>query len=589
MLMTFVALTVLWIAAGLGLYAASKWEVPARAQAENDYLAERMSIAEADLNTLGHLFDELNGRLAALSNLPGLAEPNDQSAPWQSEFIRSIASPNGQDFAWSSAATWSLATGKARSLFQGPEAPPTEAFIPAFNKAVAKLGENPDGSQLHLSTVESGGRQWLAAFRGIFKGGRLVSVVQAVIDAKQIAPKLRISNAYLVSLENRLLFARTKPSMSEENKAHFFEAKDLPNYRTQRLRLTIPCLNSRWFLVVDTPEEDVVSSHEVLAVRQTVKGAKLLLLSIAISLSTIIVITSRNRSVLRQKISELKTELEIKNKALLQTSKMETLGELSAGIAHEIKNPIQFVGDNLGFFQKYVASTRSLVEALKDLSQENAELHSMLAKTNLSKTALETAMAEQALTECQGGLDQIKSIVRSLKDFSHPGQQQRKACQLSRIIENSVNLCSHEWKPVAKLNLNVEEDSDGLFCNEAEMTQVLVNLVVNAAHAIQTNSEPKSAGIITIRTFCEGSEKILEVEDNGGGIPTDVQEKIFQQFFTTKEVGVGTGLGLFLTAQIISRHGGSIRFETEQGKGTKFIIRLPYQIFSNQLTQVPAA
>jgi signal transduction histidine kinase len=191
-----------------------------------------------------------------------------------------------------------------------------------------------------------------------------------------------------------------------------------------------------------------------------------------------------------------------------------------------------------------------------------------------------TFLAEElpaALGEMQEGVDRVTTIVRAMKDFSHPGNQGRQSADLNKAIATTLSVARNEYKYCADIETDYG-DIPLADCYVADLNQVFLNLLVNAAHAIKdvVGESSGERGTIRIRTRLEGSMIELRFSDTGSGIPEHVREKIFDQFFTTKAVGRGTGLGLAIArAVVVDKHGGTLLFETEMGKGTTFIVRIP--------------
>ncbi|MFC1735778.1 sensor histidine kinase, partial [Candidatus Hydrogenedentota bacterium] len=174
----------------------------------------------------------------------------------------------------------------------------------------------------------------------------------------------------------------------------------------------------------------------------------------------------------------------------------------------------------------------------------------------------------------------VASIVRAMKEFSHPGTDEKTAVDLNRAIENTITVARNEWKYVADVNTEFEPDLPLVPCLPGEFNQVILNLLVNAAHAISdvVGDGSSGKGTITITTRAKGGFAEIEIGDTGGGIPDRARERIFDPFFTTKEVGKGTGQGLAIAHNVIvDKHSGAITFESEEGKGTTFHIRLPLE------------
>lgn len=267
---------------------------------------------------------------------------------------------------------------------------------------------------------------------------------------------------------------------------------------------------------------------------------------------------------------------------LAQTSKLEAVGQLAAGIAHEINTPTQYIGDNLRFLSEshdeisgILECYRSLTDAArgeKDLDDKIARLETAIEKADLDYLLEEipTAM-EQSLD----GTEQVARIVLAMKEFSHPGTREKNPTDLNRALESTITVCRNEWKHVAEMETDFDPALPPVRCLAGEMNQVFLNLIINAAHAIE---EPGNDGMgeITVSTRKVGELAEIRIADTGGGIPEQVRTRIFEPFFTTKDVGKGTGQGLSVCHDIVvKKHDGELFFKTETGKGTVFVIRLP--------------
>ncbi len=271
---------------------------------------------------------------------------------------------------------------------------------------------------------------------------------------------------------------------------------------------------------------------------------------------------------------------------LLHAQKLESVGQLAAGIAHEINTPTQYVGTNIDFLEEgfqdladLITKYNELLEAVK-ANQVFPELIEEIEKA-IEDADWEYLMEEipQAISQSRDGIRRVTSIVRAMKDFSHPGGREKEPSDINQIIETTVTIARNEWKYVSDMELELADGLPMVPCLKDEMGQVILNLIVNAAQAIGSklgeNPEGKK-GVITIGTSWNGESVGIRVSDTGTGIPEHARSKVFQPFFTTKDVGKGTGQGLAIAHNVIvDKHGGSIEFETEDGKGTTFIIRLP--------------
>ncbi len=264
--------------------------------------------------------------------------------------------------------------------------------------------------------------------------------------------------------------------------------------------------------------------------------------------------------------------------------KLESIGQLAAGIAHEINTPAQYIGDNIIFLENAIQDIRRFLLVQKELLvslKSGAHDAAMLAKaeTAWSEADLDFLAAEapKAVHQCLEGVARVSKIVGAMKDFSHPDGDTKTRTNLNRGIESTTTVCRNEWKYVADLVLDLDPALPAVDCHPGEMNQAILNLVINAAHAIgDIVKEGNAKGRITIRTRQVEDGVQIEVEDTGPGIPDAIRPHIFDPFFTTKPVGKGTGQGLAIVhSVVVEKHGGSIEVQTEPGRGTKFILRLP--------------
>lgn len=270
---------------------------------------------------------------------------------------------------------------------------------------------------------------------------------------------------------------------------------------------------------------------------------------------------------------------------LAQAKKMESIGQLAAGIAHEINTPAQFVGDNTRFIKDAFhdlmsvnGNTLKLLKAAKTTAVTQAIIDE--TEASLEKADLEYLHEEipVAIDQSLDGITRISNIVRAMKEFSHPGGKDKEHTDLNKAIANTTTVASNEWKYLAELETDFAEDLPLVQCFPQEINQVVLNLVVNAAHAIdETRSDDSSdTGVISITTRLDGTHVEIRLSDTGAGIPDDIKERIFDPFFTTKEVGKGTGQGLAMAYKtIVDQHAGTLEVESVVGQGSTFIIRLP--------------
>ena len=275
-----------------------------------------------------------------------------------------------------------------------------------------------------------------------------------------------------------------------------------------------------------------------------------------------------------------------------QSQKMESIGQLAAGVAHEINTPIQFIGDNLRFLSDTFRDLSAVLAAhghlLESVRSGHLTASFVAAVDDATKRADVVYLTEEipkAITQSLEGITRVTEIVRAMKEFSHPDQGEKKSVDLNKAITTTLIVARNEYKYVADLVTEFADDLPTVPCIVGEFNQVVLNLVVNAAHAIsdviakssdQSSGQLSGKGTITVTTRRMEDHAEIRIRDSGTGIPESARGKIFDPFFTTKRVGKGTGQGLYIAhAVVVKKHGGTLTFETEIGKGTTFIIRLP--------------
>jgi len=272
------------------------------------------------------------------------------------------------------------------------------------------------------------------------------------------------------------------------------------------------------------------------------------------------------------------THISALEQQLAQASRLESIGQLAAGIAHEINTPVQYVSDNTRFlvesFDDLLNALRAVAELAVDGEPGGERLRVLLKGVDLSFLGAEIPAA---LAQSLEGLERVTQIVRALKDFSHPGQG-RIAADLNRAVESTVQVSRNEWRYVAALDLDLHPDVGLVRCHEGEIKQVLLNIVVNAAHAIAGDHERAKSGMlgrIILRTERLETGVRITVADDGPGMTESVQKRIFDPFFTTKPIGQGTGQGLSMAYAVIQKHGGTLAVSSTPGGGATFTIDLP--------------
>jgi PAS domain S-box-containing protein len=267
---------------------------------------------------------------------------------------------------------------------------------------------------------------------------------------------------------------------------------------------------------------------------------------------------------------------------LRQAQKLESIGQLAAGIAHEINTPTQYIGDNTRFLKDAFASISEMLGLYSQLVETASQATPLIGqiKEASQRLDLEYLFKEipTAIDQSIEGIERVSKIVRAMKDFSHPNSTEKSSIDINHAIESTITVARNEWKYVATLETDFDAGLQPVMCFPGEFNQVILNLVVNAAHAIGDVilAGGSEKGTIRVSTRRAGNAVEIRISDTGTGIPEAVRPRLFEPFFTTKEVGKGTGQGLAIARSVIvEKHGGTITFETEIGKGTTFIIRLP--------------
>ena len=263
-----------------------------------------------------------------------------------------------------------------------------------------------------------------------------------------------------------------------------------------------------------------------------------------------------DKQVQETQLISLKAEQLENEKISMGSQKFEAIGQLAAGVAHEINTPIQFVSDNINFLND---SFKKFLENIQDPE-----------KLNLDYFREEIPAA---LEESKEGLERIANIVKSLKEFSHPGNDQIQLYPIKKLIENCISLTRNEWKYVAEVKADVEDLKVRIFPNE--LSQVFVNMIINSSQSIAEKYENKLLGKIEIKFYQDNDDFTFEIEDNGSGIPQQYVEKVFNPFFTTKEIGKGTGQGLAISKKIIEdKHNGEILITKNSQEGLCLKIKI---------------
>ncbi len=294
----------------------------------------------------------------------------------------------------------------------------------------------------------------------------------------------------------------------------------------------------------------------------------------------------RRKQALKNVNQQLRNEMDRRTKIeleLRQAQKLESVGRLAAGIAHEINTPIQFVSDSCSFLQDATNDLMTVITANRELRRavlaNEITAADALDKIRIAETAADVdyilEQIPQAIDRSLQGLERVATIVRSMKEFAHPDQQEAYA-DLNRAITSTIVVARNEYKYVADLETDLAE-LPPISCHIGELNQVVLNIVVNAAHAIESVvKDTDRRGKIRVRTTLLDDHAVIEISDNGCGISQANIDKVFDPFFTTKELGKGTGQGLAIArAVIVDKHHGKLTVDSEVGRGTTFRIWLP--------------
>ncbi len=308
----------------------------------------------------------------------------------------------------------------------------------------------------------------------------------------------------------------------------------------------------------------------------------------------------------QERTAELKASNDrlAKEKALLEQAemelrlaqKLEAVGQLAAGIAHEINTPAQYVGDHIEFLISAFNDLGLLIERYQHLHNKVGEHDAQALLEDIDQLCDDVDLpflleeVPVALKNSVEGVSRISSIVKAMKEFSHPGSEEKLPHDINKAILNTLEVTQNEYKYVAEVKKNLNEIPK-VNCFISDLNQVFLNMIVNAAHAIEEKNkktESNKKGVIEVSTYSAGDKVLVEISDTGSGIPENVRGKIFDPFFTTKPVGKGTGQGLAIAHNmIVEKHDGQISFESVEDQGTVFKISIPVnQVNSESLTGV---
>ncbi len=291
-----------------------------------------------------------------------------------------------------------------------------------------------------------------------------------------------------------------------------------------------------------------------------------------------------------RRLSEALNQLEQETKEREQmeldlrlAQKLESIGQLAAGIAHEINTPTQYVADNTNFIKdsfddlcSVLQQYGKVLQSCQDGTVNDSLIKETVAEIERADVTYLVSEIPTAIEQSIDGISRIANIVLAMKEFSHPGSKEFVNVDINHMIETTVTVARNEWKYVAEIDTDLDRTIPPIPCLPGEFSQVILNIIVNATHAIADVTEEGGKGVITISTRAVDGMVQIKITDTGGGIPTEIRDKIFDPFFTTKGAGKGTGQGLAIARSVIvDKLGGNIRCESQAGRGTTFTITLP--------------
>jgi two-component system, NtrC family, sensor kinase len=292
---------------------------------------------------------------------------------------------------------------------------------------------------------------------------------------------------------------------------------------------------------------------------------------------------TRSLAELNEKLQQEMAERTRMEAELRLAQKLESVGQLAAGIAHEINTPLQYVGDSLHFLRDSFGDLLSVTAAFRPCVEALAAVPGHEALTDRAAEAREEGDLDyleesvpRGLERAMKGIEHVSSIVRALKEFAHPGEKEKTPGDVNRALQNALIVSRNEYKFVADIETELG-DIPEVLCDLSELNQVFLNLIINAAHAIgEVVRGSDRKGVIRVRTERAGDIVRVTIGDTGTGIPDSIRDRVFDPFFTTKPVGKGTGQGLAIARSIVvDRHGGRLTYETDVARGTTFHIDLP--------------
>jgi len=423
--------------------------------------------------------------------------------------------------------------------------------------------------------------------------GRLRGLVAAVVPISVLASHLMTSDMAVYEQHHDILIRKAESGLAFDNPEYIRALRPLPRSPYSRVGpLHFFDAVGEWHFWVAMPEAMYLESHDFQELERFTGLLVVFVLTVALFITILIAASIRIRDQLEEENQELELAVQARTADLLRSRRLEAIGEMAAGVAHEINTPTQFVGDNLTFLRRVSEQAYEEWNNLCRDAKEGSNPDGVVAyfqSPEAAKLLKRKHEAVAAIDDSLEGVNRIRDIVRSLREFAHPGVQGRETANINRIIENAVTVTRNEWKNVARIELRLTESLDAARCSPGEIGQVLVNLIVNSAHAIKAAGRTVDQGVIRITTGRSEDALAIKVYDNGSGIPEDHKRKVWDQHFTTKDVGIGTGMGLAIVRNIVERHEGTITLESELGCWTEFVVNLPYVLPIDETAHQEAA
>lgn len=337
----------------------------------------------------------------------------------------------------------------------------------------------------------------------------------------------------------------------------------------EQIKLEVPD-SSEWNLWVAKPQAEFWKRGDVQSAKLFRLTATLFAICVG-ALALMLYHTSRQKQArLETSNQDLEEQVRQRTTDLIAARKLEAIGQMSAGVAHEINTPAQFINDNLRFLEKGAVRLEQWHEKLQVAKQNYPELTALVEDKAIARFIQE---APSSITESLEGTDRINEIVRAMRDYAHPSSEPTTVSNLNTIIENTLIIARNTVKKSATVETHLHPSLPTAYCNPGEIGQAILNLVVNAAHAIQESG--RADGVIRVESMHSEDWIYIKVSDNGTGIPEENLARIFDQFFTTKDLGVGTGMGLSIVKHVAEKQGGCVKVRSKVGVGTTFEIQLP--------------